>query len=166
MYFEFIGETSRVVVFTIDTEDNDDIKEIRTPCNIVVSPLGTAELIVHNDDGTRIVFDAVTGMLPNYTMVVAIKDSDGAFPDGESHDIRIVFDPFTPQDAPRVDRFKVVLVTDPCPLCGRGVANGEHDIATQGVDVRYDDSDDNDEDMDQEIKPFNRLNFHFDNGEN
>lgn len=163
MYFEYIGESCRVVAFTIDVEDDDDIKKLETPCGITVSPLGTAELIVHNDDGTRIVFDAVTGMLPNYTTVVAIKDSDGAFPDGDSHDIRIVFDPFTPVDGPRIERFKVTLVTDPCPLCGRGIESGEH--TGSEVVERYGDEDDNEEDRDEEVKPFNRLDFHFKNNE-
>lgn len=158
MYFEHVGTDSRVIVFTIDAEDDDDIKDLPIDCGFTLSPLGTAELIVYNDDSTRIVFDAVTGMLPNYTTLVAIKDSDCAFPDGESHDIRIVFDPYTPQDSPRIDRITVTLVTDPCPICGLTAAEKEAKGEVKAVET-----DNEDEDEDQEIKPFNRLDFHFNN---
>lgn len=148
MYYEHVGDNCRVVLFAIEDKP---IKTLETPCNILISPLAEAEVIVYLKGETgetlRLVFDAVTGMLPNQTTVIGVKDDEGSFPsDDEEIDIRIIFEPFSPQDSPRIDRLTATQVSDPCPLCGRDIEN--HDTI-------------DDEDDEPAILPFNRLDFHF-----
>jgi hypothetical protein len=119
MLYQGLGDISHICLFTLPTEDDAEVKQIDTMCGVRVSPVCGAEVITYVDDGDRVVYDADYGLLPNATVVVAVRDSSGTFPTDREIKLRVMYEPYADGDAEEWEcgKFRVV---DPgrCPVCG------------------------------------------------
>lgn len=150
MFYLYEGDDARVVLYTINVQDDEKMAALETECGLTVSPISPAEVIMY-DGGAKIVFNAYTGMLPNYTTIVAIKDDQGMLDNAKTLDVKLIMEPFTSGDMTRVERIQADLVIEPCPLCGKTAEEKSNDSQIE----------DKDEDEDED-GPVNRLKFYFD----
>lgn len=93
--------------------------KITSPCGVVISPVAKCEITLYDEDGTRIVYDGTYGSLPDSTLVVAVDNSDGAWPEGLEIKVRVVTEPYNCNDCQEVHDFKLSFISgeEPCPIC-------------------------------------------------
>jgi len=132
-----------VALLVLDAEEGKPLRKIETPCGVVISPAAHAHVILCQEDDRDLVYDAAYGSLPDGTIVVAVKNDSGTFPEGTSVNVRLILDPYQQGDEPWVLDASPVAWADGCPICG---GLGGEDLEDEDPDDEGWDPDDDGED--------------------
>lgn len=116
-----------LVLITIDADEGVPLRKIETPCDVVISPAAPAQVILREEDGRDLVFDAAYGSLPDGAVVVAVKNDSGTFPEATSLRVRVILDPYQAGDEPFVLDADPEAWADGCPICGKLGGDGSDD---------------------------------------
>jgi len=145
--------SSANTILTSAEPDDATVRQIRTPCGVVVSPVAAGEVILYQDDGDRLVFTADYGSLPNSDVVVCVRDEAGVFPTPEGPEeltLRVVLDPYGDDDETDSVKGTFRRVTDECPVCGKGGCELPDDGDDEDDDTDEDEGEDDDTDEDDQ----------------